>query len=130
MKRTRERRFLTVADSLLSFFYKKPRDPFGSQSFLKIDQFEVSKFLKSFFNFGSYLVIFIPNIKKIFVFFCFLKEKFLRFPKIQLSSFLKFLPPEISFLINWFLIRKRVYCIFAIHYCILAIHHCILAIHY
>ena len=29
--------------------------------------------------------------------------KFLRFPKIQLSSFLKFLPPEISFLINWFL---------------------------
>ena len=34
------------------FFYKKPRDPFGSQSFLKIDQFEVSKFLKSFLILG------------------------------------------------------------------------------
>ena len=52
MKRTREGRFLTVADPLRSFFYKKPRDPFGSQSFLKIDQFEVSKFLKSFLILG------------------------------------------------------------------------------
>ena len=78
-KRKHTKIFLSkdVDNRTYTLFYKKQPQLWAPNVILKIDRFGDLKTAWEFLNFGSYLVIFIPNIKKICIFFVFYRQNFL-----------------------------------------------------